>query len=85
MQSGSSSASASWLSKVYGMASRKKSIGYGVSIIVGAPFASGILASGPIPGATYGYSTASEDVQERVRKLMLVCERHSVPLGAAAL
>ena len=60
-------------------------ISHGVSIIVGAPFASGILASGPVPGATYGYSTASEDVRERVRKLMLVCERHAVPLGAAAL
>ena len=39
-------------------------ISHGVSIIVGAPFASE-SASGPVPGATYGYSTASEDVRER--------------------
>ena len=60
-------------------------ISHGVSIIVGAPFASRNPRQWPVPGATYGYSTASENIRERVRKLMLVCERHAVPLGAAAL
>jgi D-threo-aldose 1-dehydrogenase len=60
-------------------------ISRGVSIVVGAPFASGILASGPVSGATYGYTLASEDIVERVRGITAVCERFGVPLGAAAL
>jgi D-threo-aldose 1-dehydrogenase len=60
-------------------------IARGASVIIGAPFASGILASGPTPGASYGYQPASTEVIEKARAIAEVCERHQVPLGAAAL
>ena len=57
----------------------------GASVVVGAPFASGILAIGPREGATYGYRPAEDDVMARARSIADVCQRHGVPLGAAAL
>ena len=60
-------------------------ISRGVSVVIGAPFASGILASGPVPGATYGYLSATDQINEKVRQIAAVCDRHHVPLGAAAL
>jgi D-threo-aldose 1-dehydrogenase len=39
----------------------------GVSVIIGAPFASGILVTGSGAGATYAYGKASPEVQARVR------------------
>ncbi|MCM6761218.1 aldo/keto reductase [Rathayibacter sp. ZW T2_19] len=55
------------------------------SIVVGGPYASGILASGPVPGATFEYAPASESVLDRVRAIEAVCADFSVPLPAAAL
>src|SRR5207253_7405532 len=52
---------------------------------IGAPFASGILAIGPRAGATYGYRPAEDDVMAKARRIAELCERHGVPLGAAAL
>ncbi|HZQ98301.1 MAG TPA: aldo/keto reductase, partial [Chloroflexota bacterium] len=57
----------------------------GASVVIGAPFASGILAIGPREGATYGYRPAEDDVMARARSIADVCQRHGVPLGAAAL
>ena len=54
----------------------------GVSVVIGAPFASGILAA---PGSRYGYQPPDERVLARVRAIRDVCEHHRVPLGAAAL
>ncbi len=56
-----------------------------ISIIVGGPFNSGILASDLSPEATYDYAAAPPDVLERARKIKAVCDRHDVPLKAAAL
>jgi D-threo-aldose 1-dehydrogenase len=53
----------------------------GVSIIIGGPFNSGILAG----GTTYNYAPAPPDVLERVRRIEAVCRSHGVPLPAAAL
>ena len=39
---------------------------HNVSVIVGAPFASGILATGAGPRATYAYSLAPPAIQEKV-------------------
>src|SRR5262249_40078800 len=39
----------------------------GVDVIVGAPFASGILVTGSGEGATYAYSPAPAEVQAKVR------------------
>ena len=56
-----------------------------VHIIVGGPYNSGILATGAIEGAKYNYGDAPEDVLERVRGIESICDRHNVPLQAAAL
>jgi D-threo-aldose 1-dehydrogenase len=57
----------------------------GIGVVIGAPFASGILATGAGPGASYGYRDAGADVLEKTRRIEAVCARHGVPLGAAAL
>ena len=57
----------------------------GVGLIIGQPFASGILATGPVPGARYNYAPATPEAMERVRRIEAVCRRHGVPLAAAAL
>ena len=57
----------------------------GVGIVVGSPFASGILASGPVRGAKYGYADAPESLLTKVRGLEAACARHGIPLAAAAL
>ena len=56
-----------------------------ISLIIGGPYNSGILATGAIPGATYDYQPASPDILERVRRMEAVCARHGVSLQAAAL
>ncbi|MET1412356.1 aldo/keto reductase [Roseibium sp. HPY-6] len=56
-----------------------------VGIILGGPYNSGILATGPVPGAKYNYTDAPPDVLERVGKIEAVCKAHDTPLIAAAL
>jgi D-threo-aldose 1-dehydrogenase len=57
----------------------------GCSFIIGAPFQSGILATGPTPDAHYNYAPAPPDVLDKVGRIQATCERHGVPLAAAAL
>ncbi len=57
----------------------------GVGIIGGAIFASGILASGPVAGATYNYDPATPEILEKTRRIEAVCQRHNTPLSAAAM
>lgn len=57
----------------------------GVSIILGAPFNSGILVTGARPEATYNYLPAPESVLCRVAEIERVCAEFAVPLPAAAL
>lgn len=56
-----------------------------VGIILGGPFNSGILATGPIEGARYNYAPASPDILERVHRIEAVCHAHEVKLIEAAL
>jgi len=56
----------------------------GTSVIVGGVYNSGILAD-PRPGATYNYAPAPAPLIERALRLKATCERHAVPLRAAAL
>lgn len=56
-----------------------------VGIILGGPYNSGILASGPVPGAKFNYEDAPTEILERVRKIEAVCTAHSIPLIAASL
>ncbi|MDX6752105.1 aldo/keto reductase [Geminicoccaceae bacterium 1502E] len=57
----------------------------GFSFLLGGPYNSGILATGAVPGAKYNYRDAPPEIMERVRRIETVCERHAVPLKAAAI
>jgi D-threo-aldose 1-dehydrogenase len=57
----------------------------GTSVVVGGVFNSGILATGSVHGANFNYSTASQEILDRVARLEEVARRHGVPLVAAAL
>ncbi len=56
-----------------------------VSVVVGAPYASGILATGPGPNARYQYVPAPADIQQKTARIMATCSRHGVSLQSAAL
>jgi D-threo-aldose 1-dehydrogenase len=62
-------------------------IASGVSVVVGGPFNSGILATGASASTAprYNYSPAPDAVRERASRLETVCASHHVPLAAAAL
>ena len=57
----------------------------GVSVVIGAPYASGILVQGPQPGALYNYRPAKPEIIDKAERIAAVCRRHDVPLAAAAL
>ncbi len=57
----------------------------GVGIVLGGPYNSGILATGPVTGAYYDYEPASAEILERTAALQKICESHGVALAAAAL
>ena len=57
----------------------------GMSILLAAPFNTGILAIGAREGATYDYKPAPAAILEKVRRIEAVCRRHNVELAAAAL
>jgi D-threo-aldose 1-dehydrogenase len=56
----------------------------GISVLLAAPYNSGILATGAVAGAKFWYADAPPDVLERVRAMEVVCARHGVSLQAAA-
>ena len=56
-----------------------------ISVIAGGVFNSGILATGPKPGAYYNYAPASPEILDRAAAIERVCQVHNVPLAAAAL
>jgi D-threo-aldose 1-dehydrogenase len=58
---------------------------HNVSVIIGGPYNSGILATGAVPGAMYNYSPASDEILDRVRQLQSVCQEFQVEMRAAAL
>jgi D-threo-aldose 1-dehydrogenase len=58
-----------------------QSLRSGISIVIGAPFNTGILAGRD----TYDYKPASTEILDRVNAIKAVCDRYRVPLIAAAL
>ncbi|MEM7178450.1 MAG: aldo/keto reductase [Pseudomonadota bacterium] len=56
-----------------------------VGIVLGGPYNSGILATGPSAGAKYNYADAPEEILDRVRRIDAVCTAHGVRLIEAAL
>lgn len=57
----------------------------GIKVIIGAPFASGLLAAPSEPGVMYAYAPASETMVKKALAVEALCLRHGVPLAAAAL
>ncbi|BCM19933.1 aldo/keto reductase [Mesorhizobium sp. J8] len=57
----------------------------GIGIVLGGPYNSGVLATGPKPGAFYNYSEAPKEILDRVARIEAVCKRHNVRLIEAAL
>ncbi|NDW04845.1 aldo/keto reductase [Jiella pacifica] len=55
------------------------------SLVLGGVFNSGILATGPVAGATYDYGPAPLEVMEKVAALQADAGRHGLPLATAAL
>ncbi len=56
-----------------------------IVIYLGGPYNSGILATGPKPGAFYNYDPAPPEILERVGRIEKVCKSHGVKLIEAAL
>lgn len=57
----------------------------GIGILLGGPYNSGILATGPKKGAYYNYEPAPKPILDRVRKIEAVCKANKVKLPQAAL
>lgn len=56
----------------------------GIGIVLGGPYNSGILATGPVSGAMYNYDPAPEQVLKKVGEIEAVCQAHNTPLISAA-
>lgn len=56
-----------------------------VSIVLGGPYNSGVLATGLGDDAKYDYGAVPDHITKRVQGLQSVCETHGVNLIAAAL
>jgi D-threo-aldose 1-dehydrogenase len=57
----------------------------GKSILAAAPFNSGILASGAVPGATYFAQAPSQEIIMRTQRIEEICKTFQVPMKAASL
>lgn len=57
----------------------------GASLVIGGVFNSGILATGPTPGAMFNYAPASAEILARARHIEHICQDHHVSLATAAL
>ncbi|GII23098.1 aldo/keto reductase [Planosporangium mesophilum] len=56
----------------------------GIAVLAGGVYNSGLLAD-PQPGATYNYAPAPAPVLAKALAIREVCDRHGVPLPAAAI
>lgn len=56
----------------------------GVGLVIGGAYNSGILATGPKPGAYYNYDPAPQDILDRVARIEAVCKAHDTRLVDAA-
>lgn len=57
----------------------------GVGVVIGGPYNSGILATGPREGSFYNYAPAPPAIRARVAAIDKACRRHGVRLADAAL
>ena len=57
----------------------------GIAVVNAAPYATGILATGPRENARAVYQIPSKEILERVQNIAVVCQEYDIPLAAAAL
>jgi len=57
----------------------------GIGVVIGGPYNSGILATGPVPGARYDYEPAPAHILDCAARIEAVCARHGVRMVDAAL
>ena len=57
----------------------------GGRMVAGGVFNTGILATGPVPGAMFDYEPASQAILDRVARIDAVCQAHHTDRIAAAL
>lgn len=57
----------------------------GIAVVAGGVFNSGVLATWPQPAAAFDYLAATPAIVARVGRIAAICDRHRVPLAAAAL
>ncbi len=57
----------------------------GVGVIIGSVLASGILATGAVPGAKLNYRDPTDEEADRIQRIEAVCRKYDTPLAAAAL
>ena len=56
-----------------------------ISVIIGAPHSRGLLASDLSQASSFSHLPVQPELVERARRCKAVCDRHGVPLQAAAL
>jgi D-threo-aldose 1-dehydrogenase len=56
-----------------------------ISILLAGPYASGILATGPVKGAYFHHHEASDDILKRVQIIQSICDSYHTPIQAAAI
>ena len=56
-----------------------------IAIIIGSPYASGILAAGLKNESTYGYAPANSKILKKIKSIESICSKYDVPLKAASL
>jgi D-threo-aldose 1-dehydrogenase len=57
----------------------------GVGIVLGGVYNSGVLATGPTPGARFNYAPAPDDILTQAGQLEEICHTYDVSLPAVAL
>lgn len=55
-----------------------------IGIVIGGPYNSGILATGPKPGAFHNYDPAPPEILDRVARIETTCREHGVRMVDAA-
>lgn len=56
----------------------------GIGIVIGGPYNSGVLATGPCEGAFYNYDPAPREILDRAAAIETVCNSHGVRMLDAA-
>jgi D-threo-aldose 1-dehydrogenase len=56
-----------------------------IGVVIGGPYNSGILATGPKQNAYYNYAPASKAILARVANIQEICVKHGIKLAEAAI